>query len=405
MARAPRATLFKHDDFEFSTQIVLGSAYYRAADVGEVLATIDSIKDGDYGSWCEQWRATAERVEAIGAAAADGGHGLSARDAYLRASSYWWQVASYILGTEQGSADELRALWRRHRDCFERAAELTAGAWEKVAITYERTSLEGWFFRGAAAGEPAPLLILNNGSDGTVADMWIQGGAAGTERGYNCLAFDGPGQGQALYEQGVHFRPDWEAVIGPVVDYAVTRGDVDDGRIALLGVSQGGYWVPRAAAFEKRIAAAIADPGVIDVSAAMTEQLPGSMRKLLAEGKQEKFDSQIHLVERFSKSLRFTMKFRSFPYGTSSPFEMFKAAESYRLDAETAAQISCPLLVTSPEHEQFWPGQSQRLAELVGDDATVVEFTAAEGADAHCEPKAPGLRSQRVFDWLDSVLG
>jgi hypothetical protein len=183
MSRAPRATLFKHDDFEFSTQIVLGPAYYRAADVGEVLATIDSIKDGDYGSWCEQWRATAERVEAIGKEAAESGHSLSARDAYLRASSYWWQAASYILGAEQGSADELRALWRRHRDCFERAAEHTAGAWEKVAIPYEATSLEGWFFHGAPTGEPAPLLILNNGSDGTVTDMGIQGGAPGTERG------------------------------------------------------------------------------------------------------------------------------------------------------------------------------------------------------------------------------
>jgi len=148
----------------------------------------------------------------------------------------------------------------------------------------------------------------------------------------------------------------------------------------------------------------VADPGVVDVSAAMTSHLPGSMRKLLEKGEREKFDSQMHLGERFSKSARFTMKFRSVPYGTDSPFEMFHDAQAYALDAETAGRIACPLLITSPEGEQFWPGQSERLAKLVGDNSTLVEFTAAEGADGHCEPKAPGLRCQRIFDWVDEQL-
>jgi len=69
------------------------------------------------------------------------------------------------------------------------------------------------------------------------------------------------------------------------LDYALTRGDVDPDRIAILGVSQGGYWVPRAVAFEPRIAAAVADPGVVDVSRAMTDHLPGAMRKLLDAGR------------------------------------------------------------------------------------------------------------------------
>jgi hypothetical protein len=193
--------------------------------------------------------------------------------------------------------------------------------------------------------------------------------------------------------------------VTPVVDYAVGRADVDPDRVALLGVSQAGYWVPRAAAFEHRIAAAVADPGVVDVSEAMTRELPGSMRKLLEQGKQEKFDREIHLVERFSKSLRFTMKFRSLPYGTESPYELFARAGEYRLDAETAARIGCPLLITDPENEQFWPGQPERLADMLGGSATRIRFTAEEGADGHCEPRAPTLRAQRIFDWLDEQLG
>lgn len=70
-----------------------------------------------------------------------------------------------------------------------------------------------------------PRLILNNGSDGPVS-MWFQGGAGGVERGYNCLTFDGPEQGVAPWQQGLSFRLDWEAVITPVVDWALGREEV-----------------------------------------------------------------------------------------------------------------------------------------------------------------------------------
>ena len=400
MART--ATFFKDDDFEFMTQIALGAVAYRAAETGEVLATAARIKSGDYASWVREWEATAERVRGVAATSEAAGRRVSAREAFLRASTYYFNAAFFVVGTGDGA--RLPELWRTHRDCFERAAALFDPPFERVAIPYEGTTLEGWWF-AAAGGGRRPLAILNNGSDGTVTDMWVQGAAAGTERGYHCLAFDGPGQGQALFEPGLHFRPDWEAVVTPVVDYARSRPDVDPERIALLGVSQAGYWVPRAVAFEHRIAAAVADPGVVDVSEAMTSQLPGSMKKQLDEGKQDSFDSRIHLVERFSKSLRYTMKFRSLPYGTESPYEMFKRAGQYRLDLEAAKQIRCPLLITDPEHEQFWPGHSKRLAELVGPSATLIPFTAEEGGDGHCEPRAPALRAQRIFDWLDEQLG
>jgi hypothetical protein len=400
VSKAPR--FFKDDDFEFMTEITLGATAYRAAEAGEVLATAARVKSGDYKSWVGEWEATAERVRGLAEASLGAGHGVSAREAYLRASTYYFNAAFFVVGT--GDGERLPELWRAHRDCFERAAALFDPPFERVTIPYEGITLEGWFFPADGAGERRPLAILNNGSDGTVTDMWVQGAAAATARGYHALTFDGPGQGQALFEQGLHFRPDWEAVVTPVVDYACARDDVDPERIALLGVSQAGYWVPRAVAFESRIAAAVADPGVVDVAEAMTSQLPASMRKLLERGEQKKFDSEIHMVERFSKSLRYTMKFRSLPYGTSSPFEMFKLAGEYRLVPETAQRIRCPLLITDPENEQFWPGQSRRLAELVGGSATLMPFTAAEGADGHCEPRAPVLRAQRIFDWLDDQI-
>ena len=78
--------------------------------------------------------------------------------------------------------------------------------------------------------------------------------------------------------------------ITPVVDFALTPTGVDPKRIALQGISQGGYWVPRAVAFEKRIAAAIADPGVVDVSTSWTATLPPPMLELLKAGQKDEFD-------------------------------------------------------------------------------------------------------------------
>jgi len=145
--------------------------------------------------------------------------------------------------------------------------------------------LHGFYIRGRSKTRRHPLLILNNGSDRSLLDMWLWGGAGATARGYDCLTFDGPGQGYALWKQKLYFRPDWEKVITPVVDFALSRADVDPKRIAIQGISQGGYWIPRAVAFEKRVAAAIADPGVVDVSTSWIGTLPKPLLELLRAGR------------------------------------------------------------------------------------------------------------------------
>jgi hypothetical protein len=245
------------------------------------------------------------------------------------------------------------------------------------------------------------LLILNNGSDGSLLDMWLWGGAGASARGYDCLTFDGPGQGYALWKQKLYFRPDWEKVITPVVDFALSRPDVDPKRIAIQGISQGGYWVPRAVAFEKRIAAAIADPGVVDVSTSWIGTLPKPLLGLLEAGRKTEFDS--FLGKGLSSANRATLNFRMRPFGFASYFDTYKAVMEYNLH-DVAQKIQCPLLITSPVNEAYWPGQSGQLYEMVNSPKKLVEFTEADGADLHCEPKGTGIRDLRVFNWLDQTL-
>jgi hypothetical protein len=75
----------------------------------------------------------------------------------------------------------------------------------------------------------------------------------------------------------------------------------------------------------------------------------------------------------------------------------------YRLGDEVAA-ITTPLLIIEPEDEQFWPGQSQALHDRLPGPRELVRFTAAEGANRHCEPMAPVTRDTRILDWLDRYL-
>jgi hypothetical protein len=104
-----------------------------------------------------------------------------------------------------------------------------------------------------------------------------------------------------------------------------------------------------------------------------------------------------------SLSQRQNWAWRAKPYGTSSPYEVFVEARRYSL-AGVVEAISTPMLITDPEGEQFWPGQSRRLYDALRGSRQLVAFTAEEGADRHCEPVARSLLEQRVYDWLDETL-
>jgi hypothetical protein len=396
---AAQNRFFEDDGFEFQALVALGSTAFRMAEVGEVMATVSRVKDRDSQSWFDAWMATADRVETVGDEADSTGRGQTARDAYLRAANYIGTGFFNILGTSH--AGEKVDVWKRHRAAAEKAFERWPTPVEKVAIPYEDTALEGFFFSGGEGRRP--LVIFNNGSDGTVVEMLTFGLGEAVDRGYHALTFDGPGQGQALYIQGLFFRHDWEHVITPVIDWSLERADVDPDRIALFGCSQAGYWVPRAAAFEHRLAAAMVDPGVLRVGTSWTKHFPDELMELFRAGDRESFDGAIAAAPSDPALAAMAAK-RMEPYGTDSMFEILSELERWDL-TDVAKQIECPILITDPEGEQFWPGQSRQLYDLVEAPKTLISFTAAEGANWHCEPMAPVLRTHRLLDWIDETLG
>jgi hypothetical protein len=98
------------------------------------------------------------------------------------------------------------------------------------------------------------------------------------------------------------------------------------------------------------------------------------------------------------------LAWRMAPYGATSYFDAYQGARAMTLDDDTVREIRCPTLVLDPDNEQFWPGQSQELYDLLTCDKRIERFTIHEGGDWHCEPAAQSLRDERVFDFLEEVL-
>src|SRR5262249_27752659 len=164
----------------------------------------------------------------------------------------------------------LVAAFRKQIDAFNSGLALRDPPVKLLRIPFERTSLPAYLIP-AVGHETAvrPLVICTNGYDAAITDMFFASAVAVTARGYHCMLFDGPGQGEMLIERGMPLRPDWETVIKAVVDFALTLPVVDPARIALSGWSLGGYLAPRAASGEHRLAACIADPGLWSMSSGL----------------------------------------------------------------------------------------------------------------------------------------
>ena len=237
----------------------VGHASAGGAEFGECLAIARRIADGDLASWHAQWAAAGEALFAVGLRERAARRHVSARGAFLRAANYIRTAGLFLLGSPHGEA--AASCDRRQRESFAAAAALADTPAAEIVIPFEGTPLRGWFFAAGTARGRRPTLIVNGGYDSSAEECWFYGGAAGVARGFNVICFDGPGQGSALLQRGLTMRPDWDAVIGRVIDVAAARDDVDATRIALMGISFGGHLALRAASAESRLAACVLDPG------------------------------------------------------------------------------------------------------------------------------------------------
>ncbi len=394
--------LFADADFDYETRIVLGAAAAGIGDVGLVLAALDRITGGDSQSWFDAWTGTAADLAARGSEALRHGYPQTASWAFLAAAEYYAKALVFVDGLADQSV--LLPTFREHRSCWEQVVDASQGRFVRVQVPYEDTTLPGYLLRPDGTGAARPTLVMTNGSDGSLPGLLGYGGAEALRRGWNVFVFDGPGQQSMLFERGVPFRYDWEAVLTPVIDALAKRPDVDASALTGYGISQGGYWITRAVAFERRLVAAVADPGVVDVSAGWTAHLPPALLDMLNTGQKDAFNSVMAQAQASSnpKTAR-TMAFRSKPYGMTDSFDLFTEVRKYQV-RDVAGQITTPLLILDPADEQFFPGQPRQLLDLLPGEKKIIEFAQAQGANFHCQPTGRQLAHTQMLDWLTEHL-
>lgn len=386
-------------DPTFSLQLLraIAQTYYGGADIGECLSTAYRIQEGNFESWYSEWFKTAKRVHKYADESFSSGHMVSAKDGYLRASNYY-RVAEFLLIDPEDP--RILDTWGKSKECFNKATKLLLTPVEAIEIPYEGTTLPGHFYSVNGTEDSKPTLVVHGGFDSTLEELYTSAAAPALQRGYNCLAFEGPGQGGVIRKQKIPFIFDWEKVVKPVTDYALTRKEVDAERIALMGISMGGYLAARAAAFEHRIAACILYNGVYDAHQALEASFPVLLRKAYDNGNEEVLNTVIEILMDSDPNLKFNMKHGMWTTGSKTPFELIQKSTSFTLDG-IAQEIKCPTLVLEAEKDDSFPGQPQKVFNALTCPKTHILFTEEEGAEEHCQCGAPALSNQRIFDWLD----
>jgi alpha-beta hydrolase superfamily lysophospholipase len=395
--------LFDDDTFSFEALRTTGFANYGGADLGEVLATADRITDGDQASWHRAWKDTADRVAELGERSLAAGHRVTARENLLRASNYYRNAAAFVLDNPADNP-EVAALYTAQIDTFAAATALFDHPAEAVSIPYQDTTLPGYLFLVDDSGMPRPTIIYTSGYDSTSQEGYFVLAVAALRRGYNVLAFDGPGQGGALHLQKLVMRPDWEAVITPVVDFALTRPEIRPTKIAGFGYSLGGYLLARAAAFEHRLSALILDDGVHDLASGFAGNLPPFLATWVRDGHDDYAIPVMSLLMTLSPQLAWAVRNGMWVFGVQNYAELLRSAAQYTLDG-VADQILAPTLIMEGEHDTLLAGQPERVEKaLTAAPTTRVTLTEQEGAGEHTHAGALARAHQVMFDWLDTTL-
>ena len=379
---------FDDDEMDFALQWLLGSTPFGGCEIGEAFRAAGDIKDGDPESWQKGWLAMARRLEKRAEQSLQNGHKVSAREAFCRASNYYRTA----LVSKLPDQPDFKQVGLKSRECLRRAGPLFDPPVEYFEVPFEGTVLPGYFWRADKAGDKAKTIIMVGGGETHIEDTFFYLAPAAHRRGYNYLTVDIPGQG-LLPLEGKFYRPDAETALMPVIDYALTRPEVDAQRLAMYGISGGGYFVPRTATRDKRIKAlavnsAVVDQGKVFANMPVAQATPQVLAKWPA------FKRQTAGVVAWRWGL-----------ATDNVAGLVKANQDFVYDP---AQVTCPALILIGEGE-YANQEIKRQQHLFYDSIATAQkelvITPADvGAASHCMGENRSVMSQVLFDWLDEVL-
>ena len=256
---SPQGRFFSNQTFHFETLRNAGYIVSNCADLGEVLETVKTIVDGDVQSWYTAWKATAERVIALAERTRDP---LSKGGAYMRGCTYQ-RMAEFLIPSDDPKRAESLEKTKRS---FSQGLDNLGVRYESITIPYDGGYLRALYYPGHPGAETRPLLMFGGGFDSILEEYYPNFAEAALKRGYSVLTYEGPGQGEALRKYGLKYTPEWERPVTAVLNEFL-HIHAKPSKIVLIGMSMGGYFAPRAAAFEERIDGVVAYDTMYDFGA------------------------------------------------------------------------------------------------------------------------------------------
>lgn len=340
------------------------------ADFNECHRTLRRIRDGNIEDWYREWTRTAEYIEGVAEKALAKGHTVTARDHYQRAFNYYRIAEFYLAGRDKRKVPA----YKKALSCFHKAGQFFSPPLARVEIPYDDTPIPGYFFPAPGKKQPAPAVIFVGGADSLAEELYFVGVNELKERGMSCILFDGPGQGHMLRLGHVYTRPDYEHPLSAVINFAQRQKEVDPKRIAILGISMGGYYGPRVAAFNKKVKACAVIGACYDV---------------------------LNDLYDFYPPIRPQMEWIIGARNSAEAREVFR---EYSL-AGVIREMECPLLITHGEDDFI---VSVSAAYKTYEEARCPKelriWKAEEGGSAHCITDNRAEAFSYIFDWLADKL-
>ena len=332
-------------------------------------------------AWYESWMKVAERVAAQAAAHEAAGQLLSAGRKYLRAAVY------YIAAERIISHRDPRKMiaYRRVLSTFQNGIQFRKEPVEWVEVPFKGKSLPALFCPAAVKGR-APCIIHLDGFDVTKEIIYLRVFSEYRRRGISLLIVDHPGVGEALRLRNMYGGPDTEVSAAACVDYLETRPDVDPKRIGIGGISLGGYYAPRAAAFEKRLKCCFGWGGIWDFGDLMSKFLAGKGGEASVPGMADH---------------------AKWVFGKEKIEDVVEVTRQMTL-AGVADKITCPLLIAHGENDRqvpLWHAEKTIEAAVNSPGRKLKVFTLDEGGAEHCQADNSSMLVDYVADWVVEILG
>lgn len=389
---------FNDAEMDFQLLRQLGSANYGGASIGETLSCIARMDCENADEWIDKFLNLANNQELDAISRLHKHHYISSREQFLKAANSYRSVEYFIHSNKL----EHKQYGLKSRECFLNYLKLTIYHFQASFIAHNNQQLPYYIISPDKEKILRKTILIISGFDGTLEESFISYGIAAIERGYNVICFAGPGQMDSVrFNTQTYFEPNFEIPVTMLLDEIERLYKwVDLNKLALMGISFGGYFASRAACYEPRVKALIANSPIIN----LCSYILGFAENEGSDFQDFSYDDIPYIPDNvMSPSLKEQTANLLIRFGHRLMSETINYLHQFDI-VEKLDLINCPTLALIGDGEG---GEPLRQFNYFVDNIKhnhLYKFTSKDGADTHCQVSNLGFANCIVYDWLDEIF-